>query len=261
MKVISVFNLSGGVGKSTLTKELGYSLAQLGHRVLLIDIDPQGSLTSFLGMDDTLPDNATTIYDAIMGDRNPIIPAIDQEGWAWGLHLAPANLHLARAQMELVVADMRDHRLQRFIAQHAASDFDYILIDCPPSMDILPYLALVASTHVLVPIQTEYKCVKGTDLVLGMINRVTKVNPKLRIACFTPTLYDQRINHHRETLKFIQQLSQVAPVMPPVTKCALLARSAHDHRPLAALIGLGASPNELATRNAIYSTVAHLTTL
>lgn len=232
-KVISTFNLSGGVGKSTLTKELGWEIAQRDKKVLLIDMDPQGSLTAFLGMD--TPRDEPTIYDAIMGEENPILPAV-HDGFDWGLDLAPATLKLAKAEMELVVADLRDYRLKRFIEEHL-EEYDFILIDCPPSMGLLTYISLVASTHVLVPIQTEFKCQKGTNLVLDTIHRVyevhkkQKIKPILKIAGFVPTLY-QNNNHHNQVLANIQELAQLAPILPTFESTIAMANSTNLQMPM-----------------------------
>lgn len=232
-KVISTFNLSGGVGKSTLTKELGYEIAQRDKKVLLIDMDPQGSLTAFLGMD--TPRDEPTIYDAIMGEENPILPAV-HERFDWGFDLAPATLKLAKAEMELAIADMKEYRLKTFIDQHQA-EYDFILIDCPPSMGMLSYISLVASTHVLVPIQTEFKCQKGTNLVLDMIRRVYKVRqaqgikPPLKIAGFVPTLY-QNNNHHNQVLSNIQELAQLAPILPTLESTIAMANSTNLQMPM-----------------------------
>lgn len=268
MKVISLFNLSGGVGKTTLTKELGYGLAQSGQRVLLVDLDPQASLTAFLGMEpsgnsQSAPEpiaDLPTLYECLMGDADlsPIVRA-KTESFDWGLDLIPTGLELARAEAELVIADMKELRLRRLLGKYL--DYDCILIDCQPSMGILPYVALAASTHVVVPIQTEFKCVNGTNLVFEMLSRVKQgPNKGLNIAAFVPTLYDKRQVHHRETLAFIESLANVAPVMPPFGKIALATRATYDRKPMRSL-GPRFDPAEMRALDAIDTLTKHILNL
>lgn len=269
--VISLFNLSGGVGKSTLTKEVGYGLAQAGQRVLLVDLDPQASLTAFLGMEpeadpQNLPKIAIdrpTLYQCIKDDcdRSPIVRA-KTETFDWGLDLIPTGLELALAEAELVIADMKEVRLRRLLAKYV-NDYDYILIDCQPSMGILPYIALAASTHVIIPVQTEFKCVNGTNLVFAMLTRVRQgANKGLQIAAFVPTLYDHRQKHHQETLAFIESpaLKGVAPIMPPVGKIAIATRSTYERKPIKAL-GPRFSEAEHRALAAIDTLTSHILTL
>jgi chromosome partitioning protein len=148
-RIIALFNQSGGVGKSTLTMNLGYHLQQRQHRVLLVDMDPQGSLTLFMGLEPS--ELKETIYDSVIADRPlPVHPNIH------GMDLVPANIKLSGAELELVMADMRDIRLQDAL-KPVQEQYDFILIDCPPSLGLLSYISLVSATHVLVPIQTQYK--------------------------------------------------------------------------------------------------------
>lgn len=141
-KIIALFNQSGGVGKTSLTMNLGYHLAQRKHSVLLIDMDPQASLTTFMGLD--AYELSKTVYDAIVQDENlPIQHDIH------GMDLAPSNIHLSAAEMELVLAEFREIRLKEAL-EPVQAQYDFVLIDCPPSLAILSYISLVASTHVLV---------------------------------------------------------------------------------------------------------------
>ncbi len=148
-KIIALFNQSGGVGKTTLTMNLGYHLGQKKNRVLLVDIDPQASLTTFMGID---PEELErTIYESVVGEEPIYI--IEQIN---GLDLVPANINLSAAELELVSSLMREVRLKNALAS-IADKYDFILIDCPPSLGILTVLSLVAATRVLVPIQTQFK--------------------------------------------------------------------------------------------------------
>lgn len=157
-RIIALFNQAGGVAKSTLTMNLGYHLAQLTHRVLLVDIDPQASLTKFMGL---IPKELdSTVADAIIEE----LPLPIHEG-IHGMDLAPANRVLSGAEMQLVNAPLRDFRLKEAL-EPLLSEYDFILIDCPPSLGLLSFVSLVAATHVLVPIETHLKAFEGTDELL-----------------------------------------------------------------------------------------------
>ncbi|MBF2057572.1 MAG: ParA family protein [Cyanobacterium sp. T60_A2020_053] len=178
-KIISLFNQSGGVGKSTLTMNLGYHLSQ-NYKVLIIDFDPQGSLSLFMGLEPSELD--ATIYDSLINDE-PLPIHSFSEG---NLHLVPSNIKLSGAELELVTADMRDLRLVDTLST-IKDNYDFILIDCPPSLGILSYISLVASTHILVPIQTQYKSFCGTELLLSTVARVKKrANRDLEVLGFVP---------------------------------------------------------------------------
>jgi chromosome partitioning protein len=226
-KTIAVFNQSGGVGKSTLTFNLGYHLSQQGKRVLLVDLDPQASLTLFCGLE---PDELhPTIYEAIM-DIEVSLPRYE----VYGMEICPSNINLSGAELELVSDGMRDIRLKDAL-ETVQDSFDFALIDCPPTLGILSAIALVASNAVLVPIQTEYKSLMGTSLLLQTIAKIRKRNNKgLQIAGFIPNLYASNISQHKRGLQGIQeQLSEVAPVFPPIPRTTDFANSSEEHKPLA----------------------------
>lgn len=227
MRTIAIFNQSGGVGKSTLAFNIGYHLTRLKKRVLLIDLDPQASLTLFCGLD---PDELThTIYESIMdGDEQlPMYPI-------HGMTLIPANINLSGAELELVSDGMRDIRLKEAISR-IKDDFDFILIDCPPSLGILSTIALVAANSVLVPIQTEYKSLMGTSLLLRTISRLKKrSNRDLEIAGFVPNLYASgTTQHERGLLGIKEQLGIIAKVFNPIPRRIDFANSSEEHKPLA----------------------------
>lgn len=224
-KIITVFNQSGGVGKSTLTMNLGYHLAQHEHRVLLIDMDPQASLTAFMGLEPF--ELKKTIYESVMASEPlPIHTNI------YGVDLAPANINLSGAELELVVADMRDYRLKEALSE-AVNQYDYILIDCPPSLGILSYISLVAATHVLIPIQTHYKSLKGTELLLRTIARVkARPNKNLKIAGVIPTMHEARTVQGGMALQSIQA-SRIGTIFPAVPRSVSFADASQEHLPLA----------------------------
>lgn len=226
-KVITLFNQSGGVAKTTLTLNLGYHLAKKRHRVLLVDMDPQASLTTFLGLDPV--ELSQTIYESVVGEESlPIHQKIH------GCDVVPANINLSAAELELVSALMREMRLKDALAP-VLDQYDFILIDCPPSLGILSVISLAAATHVLVPIQTQFKAFQGTDLLLNTVAGLrSRVNRSLAIAGFVPTLYDSRTAQESRTLRAIQdQLSVLATVFDPIPKSIAFADASEARLPLA----------------------------
>lgn len=226
-RIIALFNHSGGVGKTTLTMNLGYHLAQRHHRVLLVDMDPQASLTTFMGLDPV--DLTKTVYSAVVGEEPlPIHSKIH------GVDIAPSNINLSAAELELVSVLMREMRLKEAMSP-VADDYDFILIDCPPSLGILSIISLVAATHVLVPIQTQFKAFQGTDLLLNTVAGLrSKANRKLALAGFIPTMYDGRTAQESRTFKAIlDQLSPLATVYEPVPRSIAFADASEARLPLA----------------------------
>jgi len=226
-KIIAVFNQSGGVSKTTLTMNLGYHLAQSKQKVLLVDMDPQASLTAFMGLEPS--DLDKTVYEAIIGEEPlPIHQNIH------GMDLSPANINLSGAELELVIADMRDIRLKEAL-EPVLTQYNFILIDCPPSLGILSYISLVAATHVLIPIQTEYKALKGTELLLTTIARVrSRANKKLKIAGVVPTMYDNRTGQSSQSLQSItNSLSKIGTIYSAIPRSVVFADAAQEHIPLA----------------------------
>jgi chromosome partitioning protein len=226
-QVIAVFNQSGGVGKSTLTMNLGYHLGQLKKRVLLVDMDPQASLTAFMGLEPS--DLDKTIYESVMASE-PLPIHTDLHG----VDLVPANINLSGAELELVVADMRDYRLKEALSA-VIDKYDFIFIDCPPSLGILSYISLVAATHVLIPIQTQYKALKGTELLLSTIARVrSRANKTLSVAGVVPTMHESRTVQGVMSLQSIQeQLSKIGTVFPIIPRSVSFADASQEHIPLA----------------------------
>ena len=215
-RIIALFNQSGGVAKTTLTMNLGYHLAQRHpHRVLLVDLDPQATLTTFMGLDPV--ELAKTVYEAVVGEE-----PLPIQGPIHDLNIAPSNINLSAAELELVAALMREMRLKEAL-NPVTDDYDFILIDCPPSLGILSMIGLVAATHVLVPIQTQFKAFQGTDLLVNTVAGLRgKANRNLAIAAgFIPTMYDGRTAQETRTLNAI--IEQLSPSLPSTIQ--FLARS------------------------------------
>ncbi len=190
-KVLAVANQKGGVGKTTTAINLATSLALSGHRVLLVDVDPQGNLTSGVGRKGDRTD-AGTIYEALLTDAPP-------EGFVLStqvehLSLIPADRNLTGAEIELVSMPAREHRLRR-VLEPLRAQFDLIFIDCPPSLGLLTLNALVAADAVLIPLHCEYFALEGLADLVGTMRRVRgSLNPTLDIDGVLLTMYDDRTN-------------------------------------------------------------------
>jgi chromosome partitioning protein len=190
-KIIAVANQKGGVGKTTTTINLGAALAEQGRRVLIVDLDPQGNASTGLGIDSSKREFNT--YDLILGEAElgDVIHPTETEH----LSIVPATVDLSSADIELISNEKRIHLLHDALRQRAmdAYDLDYILIDCPPSLNLLTVNAMVAAHSVLVPLQSEFFALEGLSQLMLTIREVRQsANPKLRIEGIVLTMYDGR---------------------------------------------------------------------
>lgn len=225
-KIITLFNQAGGVCKTTLTMNIGYHLSQHGYKVLLIDTDPQASLTTFMGLEASELED--TIASSILHSKPlPIYADIHS------LDLVPSNLILSAAELQLTSIMARERRLKIAI-EPILEDYDFILIDSPPSLGILSIIGLAAATHVLIPMQTHYKAYKGTELLLDSIRQVRElVNPDLAIAGIVPTLFISNAAQDKMILASVEeQLSVLGKVFPPIPRATAFADAAMSHLPL-----------------------------
>lgn len=193
-KIIAVANQKGGVGKTTTTINLAASLALAGRRVLVVDVDPQGNATSGLGLKGQMPPGGT-VYEAL-SSAEPTV-AVDQfilPTSVEGLAVLPANRELAGAEIELITVTDRERRLRTLLTA-ARARFDYILIDCPPSLGLLTLNALVAADTVLIPLHCEYFALEGLADLVATLRRVRgALNPDLDIEGVLLTMNDERTN-------------------------------------------------------------------
>lgn len=198
-KIISIANQKGGVGKTTTAINLSTILAKKGKKVLMIDADPQGNATSGVGVD---KDVETSVYDLLVND----IEAKDaiQKTEVRNLSICPSNINLAGAEVELVSMMSREYRLKEKL-DTIKDDYDYIIIDCPPSLGLITLNSFTASDSVLIPVQCEYYALEGLGQLLNTINLVKKhLNRSLQVEGALLTMYDIRTNLSNQVVKEVK---------------------------------------------------------
>lgn len=198
-RIIAIVNQKGGVGKTTTAVNLTAALTERGRRVLLCDFDPQANATSGLGVDKRK--TGKTIYDSLINGADPN-NAIQQTKFGW---LLPSDSALAGAGVELIGARDREHQLRR-VLQPLAEKFDYILIDCPPSLELLTLNGLCAADGILIPVQCEYYALEGLSDLMATLRAVKRrVNPGLEIFGVVLTMYDGRTNFSAQVAQEVRR--------------------------------------------------------
>ncbi len=203
-KTIAIANQKGGSGKTTTTRSLGSALAERGRSVLMVDMDPQGSLSEGCGVQ--LYALERTIYHVLLGSARmaDIILRIEPK-----LDLAPANIHLSAAEVQLVNSTRREDKLRNAL-KPVQGWYDYVLLDCPPSFGLLTVNSLSAANSVLIPMTCDYYTMLGVRLFLQTVKEIQQeVNPQLSIEGILPTRYDGRTLHAKEILAQVCSASQV----------------------------------------------------
>ena len=251
-RILAVANQKGGVGKTTTTVNLGAGLAEIGYRVLVIDLDPQGNATTGLGINGR--NLEVSIYDVLLHDT-PMEDCVEPTSLK-NLFVVPATIDLAGAEIELVPAFSRELRLRKAL-EEIIEDFDYVLIDCPPSLGLLTVNGLAAATEVLVPIQCEYYALEGLSQLLRNVDLVHQnLNPKLHLSTIVMTMFDARtkladqvvgeVRSHfgakvcRNIIPRTVRLSEAPSFGQPITMFDPTSRGAIAYRELAKEVSGGA---------------------
>jgi chromosome partitioning protein len=203
-RVIAIANQKGGVGKTTCVINLGGALAALNKSVLCVDLDPQANLTVGLGLD--LNSVTTNVADLLI-DPDVSLASIIRPSRTRGVDVAPTTIELSAAEVELFSAIGREMALRDKFAPEVLGRYDYVLIDCPPTLGLLTLNALVAADGVIIPVQTQYYALKGVAALLRIINTVqSRLNPKLEVIGLLPTFYDSRTILARDMLDSLKDI-------------------------------------------------------
>lgn len=219
-QTMAIVNQKGGVGKTTTVASLGAALREAGQRVLLVDLDPQGGLTFSLGVDPE--DVDITVGEVLLGKAAPDDAIVVTED---DLHLLPSNITVTQAEEMLVNRTGREQRL-RVALERVSDDYDWILIDCPPTLGVLTVGALSAAQLVLIPLQAETLSHRGVGQLLDTIHDVKQfINTELTVLGVLPTMYDGRTKHARAVLEAIQETYGLAVVQPPIPKTIRFAEA------------------------------------
>jgi chromosome partitioning protein len=218
-RILAVANQKGGVAKTTTVASLGAAMTKMGRRVLLVDLDAQGCLTFSLGQDpDKLP---VSVHEVLLGEVEPNAVLVTTME---GMTLLPANIDLAGAEAMLLMRAGREYALKRALAK--LSEFDVVIIDCPPSLGVLTLNGLTAADEVIVPLQCETLAHRGVGQFLRTVADVQQItNPKLRLLGALPTLYDPRTTHTRDVLLDVADRYDMPVLAPPIPRTVRFAEA------------------------------------
>ncbi|MDA8352698.1 MAG: AAA family ATPase [Firmicutes bacterium] len=227
-RVVAIANQKGGVGKTTTSINLGASLAYHGKRVLIVDIDPQGNTTSGLGINKA--DVKQCIYDVLINEvqMESVLLSTPIEG----VDLIPARIELAGAEIELVQVLSREHRLKRSL-QRVRDRYDFVLVDCPPSLGVLTVNSLTAADSVLIPIQCEFYALEGLGQLLNTVRIVQKhLNKRLEIEGVLLTMYDARTNLSLQVMNEVQKYFQEKVYQTVIPRNVRLSEAPSHGKPI-----------------------------
>lgn len=220
---LAIANQKGGVAKTTTVASLGAALAELGQKVLLVDLDPQACLTFSLGIDPE--DLELSVHHVLTKGLSPSEVIIETDD---GVDLLPATIELARAEADLLTRTGREHVVKMAVEDLSEGDgaYDWVLLDCPPSLGVLTVAALTAATGVLIPLQCETLSHRGVGQLLDTVHDVRKfTNRRLEVWGVLPTLYDGRTNHAKAVLETISETYNLDVIQPPIPKSIRFAEA------------------------------------
>ena len=257
-RVIAIANQKGGVGKTTTTINLGAALAELGRKTLLIDLDPQAALSVGFGINSY--ELEETIYNALVDSDNTSLESVIHYEIRPNLDVVPSNIDLAAAEMELIATIGREYVLKEILGP-VRERYDYILIDCAPSLSLLTINALTASDSVLIPLQCEYLALRGMRVLIEVIEKARKkLNPSLNILGILGTMYNARTIHAKEVIEEVRSVfgdkvfdvvihssikfAEAPVVHKPILEYARRHRGAVAYRTLAEVIVNGEEESE-----------------
>lgn len=227
-KIVAIINQKGGVGKSTTAINLAAALGEMGKQVLLVDLDPQGNCSSGLGIEKSLIQQC--IYDVLLNDvpiEDVIIPDI-----AEGVDIAPATINLAGAEVELVAEMARENRLKDAVGSMRGR-YDFVLVDCPPSLGLLTVNALVAADKLLIPIQCEFYALEGVTKLLESMKRVkSRLNPTLDIYGILLTMYDSRTTLSKQVVDEVREYFGRLVFSTPIPRTVKLSEAPSFGQPI-----------------------------